>query len=335
MALLSLCLATSAHASTGQTPVFYVAAHADDIQFFIGNQAVADASNTSVRSIWVIATAGNGDGSTNIWMAREAGALASMEAALGWFPGSIPSGCYHTRDTPTINGHSITRYKLFDASGNERSVMYCLRLPSGEQTGNGYASYSYQSLFNLLISTPLAPIYTVDGATSYTSISDIMYTLDTLMTNERNDTDPTVHPWLNANEYSGMRNLNDGTDDHVDHRVLGSILASFAYHNGYNRCWWVSYTVHTGGGDTSVTGTALANKSAVYRACTSAVDTMLAFLDGQTYPSGQNWSFGGSSELAIHTGWEAEWTAYGPYEHYYTRTYSTADTGNNYPLTYP
>src|SRR5205085_6847034 len=72
-ALLSLCLTTSAKAATGQTPVFYVAAHPDDIQLFIGNQAATDGASTSVRSVWIVATAGNSDKSSNYWKSREAG----------------------------------------------------------------------------------------------------------------------------------------------------------------------------------------------------------------------------------------------------------------------
>ncbi len=333
--ILSFGLPSSARAQTGQTPVFYVGAHPDDIQLFIGNQAAADASSTSVRSVWIVVTAGNGDGDSNIWKAREAGALASMEAALAWYQGSFPTGCYHTRDVPTMNGHSMVRYKLFDSVGRERSVMYCMRLPDGDQTGSGFASTSYESLYKLVNGT-ISSIHTVDGSATYSSARDVMLTLDNIMTSEKNATSPSSHPWLNANEYSGMRNTNDGTDDHTDHRVVGSMLASFAKGNGYNRLWWISYTVYSGGGYTSLTGTDLSNKDALFHAYTHAMDTLLTFFDGETPPTGEDWSFSGSShELDIHDGWWNEWNAYGPYMRVITRTYSTDDTGNHYPLTYP
>lgn len=333
--LLSFGLKTSAKASTGQIPVFYVAAHPDDIQLFMGNQAAADASNASVRSVWIVVTAGNGGRSSNYWQAREAGSVASMEQALGWTPGNFPANCYQSTDRPTVNGHTVVRYKLIDASGNERSVMYCLHLTDGNVDGSGYVGNGYESLLKLINGT-ISTIHTVDSIATYSGISDVMNTLDTIMTNERNDTDPSIHPWLVANEYSGMRNTNDATDDHTDHRVLGSILASFAYHNGYNRCWWISYTVYTGGGYTSVTGTDLAKKESVFFAYAHAMDTMLTFFNGQTPPSGQNWTWSGSTyEIGDRAVWISEWGGFGPYMHVVTRTYSTADTGNNYPLTYP
>ena len=332
---LLFCIATSAIAQTGQIPVFYVRAHPDDIQLFIGNQAAADASNSSVRSVWIIATAGDAGRSSNWWQAREAGALASMEQALAWTPGSFPAGCYQRKDTPTINGHAVVRYRLYNASSAIRSVMYCLRLPDGNVDGSGFASTSYESLLKLMNNT-ISTMDTVDGNATYSGISDVMDTLDTIMTNERNATDPNIHPWLNANEYSGMRNTNDATQDHTDHRVLGSILASFAHYNGYNRLWWQSYTVRSAGGYTTLTGTDLTNKDKVFHAYTSALDIMLTFFNGQTAPSGQNWSWSGATyELDDHDSWWAEWFEFGDVMHVYPRAYTTSDTSNSYPLTYP
>jgi len=333
--LLSFGLTTPTKAQTGQTPVFYVAAHPDDIQLFIGNQAAADASSTSVRTVWIIVTAGDAGRDTNWWQAREAGALASMEQAVGFVPGAFPSGCYHTTDKPTINGHTMVRHKLIDGSARTRSVMYLLRLPDGNVDGSGFASTSYESLLKLMNST-ISTIHTVDGIATYSGISDVMYTLDAIMTSERNATNPSVHPWLNANEYSGMRNTNDATEDHTDHRVLGSILASFAYYNGYNRLWWQSYTVRSAGGYTTLTGADLTNKTNVFFAYTHAMETILDFFNGQTPPSGHDWTWSGSTyELADHDGWWADYFEFGDVMHVYTRTYSTSDTNNHYSLTYP
>lgn len=335
LTLLSFGLVTAAQAQSGQTPSFYVAAHPDDIQLFIGNQAAADASSSSVRTVWIIVTAGDAGRDTNWWQAREAGALASMERAAGFVPGAFPSGCYHTTDKPTINGHTVVRHKLIDGSANVRSVMYLLRLPDGNVDGSGFASASYESLLKLMNST-ISTIHAVDGLATYTGISDVMYTLDAIMTSERNATNPSVHPWLNANEYSGMRNTNDSTEDHTDHRVLGSVLASFAYYNGYNRLWWKSYTVQSDPNKTVLSGSDYTNKVNLFEAYTAAMETMLDFFNGQTPPSGHNWTWSGSTdELTDHDGWWAHFFEFCPVMRVYTTTYSTADANNHYPLTYP
>lgn len=333
--LFSLALSTISKAQTGQIPVFYVAAHPDDIQLFIGNQAAADASNESVRSVWVIATAGNADRDNNWWWAREQGAVASMERALGWVQGSFPSGCYQSKDSPTINGHTIARYRLTDGAGRIRSALYCMRLPDGNGDGSGFPLTSYESLYKL-VNGKISAMHTVDGTATYSGIRDVMLTLDKIVSSERNATSPNSHPWLNANEYSGMRNINDATEDHTDHRVLGSLLASFAHYNGFNRLWWISYTVRSGGGYTTLTGADLANKEAVYFAGTHAMDTMLTFFNAQPYPQGQNWSWSGTNhELGDHDSWWAHWFEFGPVMRVVTRTHDAPDLNNHYPLPYP
>lgn len=325
---------TPASAQSGQTPVFYVAAHPDDIQLFRGEQAAADASSSSVRCVWIVATAGDGGRYVNWWQSREWGTIASIESTLGWTPGTVPSGCSLTYDWPTENGHTVLRYTFTDSGSNVRAVLYCLHLPDGDNGGGGFASTGYQSLYRLRTGA-ISSMGTVDGIATYYGISDVMYTLATIMTNERLATNPNIHVWINANEYSGMRNSNDTyPDDHRDHRILGSIIASFANYNGFHRAWWISYT---NSGGTDLWGTsAYTAKKAAYDAYSNDMVNSLTYFNGLSYPPGQNWAWNGTSQETTDRGeWTSDWNSFGRYTRVVTRNYGTADTGNNYPLTYP
>ncbi|HEY3780308.1 MAG TPA: hypothetical protein VGL56_04435 [Fimbriimonadaceae bacterium] len=336
VSLLLLIGAPRASAQSGQTPVFYVAAHPDDIQLFRGEQAAADASSSSVRVVWIVATAGDAGREVNWWQSREWGTIASIESTLGWTPGTVPSGCSLTYDNPTENGHSILRYTFTDSGSNVRAVLYCMHLPDGDNPGTGYSVTGNESLYKLVTGAE-STMYAIDGSATYSSASDVMNTLATIMTNERVATNPNIHVWLNANEYSGMRDSNDylpSTEDHPDHRALGCILASFANYNGFNRAWWISYSNSNG---TALSGSALTTKENEYDAYSSDMYNSMMYFDGSTpYPSGQNWAWNGTGQqMTDETEWSSDYSSFIGHSDVVTRTYGTSDTGNNYALSYP
>src|SRR5438105_4373860 len=134
----------------GTALCFYVCAHADDWQFFRGEQAYDDINTPNVKVVFIYTDAGDAGRIDGYWEAREQGALASVRRAVA----AISPEPLTTRMV-TFNGHPIVQYTC----GN--TVSYFLRLPDGF-LGKGYPIHNNQSMSQL---RDLGmPITAIDGS---------------------------------------------------------------------------------------------------------------------------------------------------------------------------
>ncbi|MEO8195044.1 MAG: hypothetical protein ABI681_14420, partial [Gemmatimonadales bacterium] len=106
----------------GQSAHFFVHAHADDWQLFMGDKAQSSlqAANSVV---FVYATAGDAGYGTSFWQAREAAAQVAIDSLIG-------AGGWSCAPQ-TIAGHAIRRCE------KGKTVSYYMRLPDGGTSGEG------------------------------------------------------------------------------------------------------------------------------------------------------------------------------------------------------
>lgn len=190
---------------------FYVVAHQDDWQLFMGLEAYnAMNDSTGTRVIIIHTTAG--DASCNkttlnraYYIARELGALYSIEFAM-----DIKSqhGA-NNFDTVNINGHRIKRFRYKNVSN------YFMRLPDG-CFSCGYRGQSIQYLKE----GKIPAITTVDSTATYNSWEDFVGTLSSIFKNEM---DTCRNVWLNVADTNEQ--INPG--DHRDH-IYTSLAAQQA-----------------------------------------------------------------------------------------------------------
>ncbi len=202
---------------------FYVIAHQDDWQLFMGSNAFKDirafdhstVQFASNKVVFIYTTAGNihddddkkscvckdpYDTSSRLpyWKVREAGSKNSIHLAAcrsGKVQGAgFP---YAPNDEVTINGHTITRYRF------KNTVSYYLRMKTGE--------YGYWTYF------PNNQVNTVDNSSNYIDWADFVNTLYYIfkeeMTNDVKDSSAVFNfPDIN---------MEVNPEDHNDHYLAG------------------------------------------------------------------------------------------------------------------
>ncbi len=204
-------IATSAFAASSTS--FYVVAHEDDWQLFMGINAALDVPGADSKIVFVHTTAGDaglgtGTGGTPMpyYLARENEALSAIRflANLG-VVGAGPSGAV---STITINGKSLHRIAY------KNTVAYFLRLPDGNVNGGrGYPSTGNQSLL-LLDLGAIREISAIDGSAVYYGWADLVETLRAILLYEAHGS-PDV--WINVPDTDTTINPND----HPDHIYTG------------------------------------------------------------------------------------------------------------------
>ncbi|MEZ0373184.1 MAG: PIG-L family deacetylase [Candidatus Sericytochromatia bacterium] len=192
----------------------YAVAHPDDWQLFM-NPAPYRSLMRLHKTVFLILTAGdNGSsvetqGAMPYYLAREAGSLRAMQFivnSLALAPVALSSG------RVMIQGHELQRYQ------QGLAVMYFLRLPDGNFTGQGYFRNGFEGLTRALDGQNL-PLHTVDNSTLYTQTQDLVSTLSELVSREQQgrlafhlpDPDPVHNP-----------------QDHPDHQAVGRIMQHVA-----------------------------------------------------------------------------------------------------------
>src|SRR5438105_14248227 len=114
------------------TVSFYIVAHQDDWQLFMTPDAYDDLIAPSTKTVFIYTTAGDAGKDSVYWLAREKGALRSVQYALDTHksPPKEP-----TCSQKSNAGHQI-QYCEYKNSGS-----YFLRLPDGRMTGKGSETY--------------------------------------------------------------------------------------------------------------------------------------------------------------------------------------------------
>jgi hypothetical protein len=196
---------------------FYIAAHQDDWQLFRGNWAWNDVK-CGAKVIFIYLTAGDDDQDNTWWEAREAAAMASVEAITGLSTG-IPA-------KEIFNGKPITCYNL------ALTRSYFLRLPDGGffKPGEGFEQRGSQSL--TLLRNSGKPMTAVDGTASYESWQELVDTVSAILTRET-EASSSTNPWINTSTKYMIKN----PGDHFDHYEVGEIVAAIAPGNYQVVCW--------------------------------------------------------------------------------------------------
>ena len=200
---------------------FFVQAHQDDWQLFLGDRA-ALAVPTAGKIVFVYTTAGDAGApiSQGYWQARERAAQASIDSMT-------PAGAWSCA-VQTVNAHTIQRC----AKGNV--VSYYMRLPDGNGDGRGFSPL-FASLMRLR-SGAIASLSAVDGSATYTSWTDLVTTFRALASVEAGSfTDPTLA--FHVNDY--LLENNDG--DHPDHMTTGEMVRAASVGRPWNIFWYVGY----------------------------------------------------------------------------------------------
>lgn len=201
---------------------FYVCAHQDDWQLFMGTNVYKDINRFNEKGpfpngkkvVIIYTTAGNlndiddakvcdcrdphdNSGNFPYWKVREAGALNSIHLAaarLGGWGANFP---YQKYKTCIINGHEISRYEY------KNTVSYFLRTKTG--------------MFDKWAIDPYAPVSTVDNSTTYINRADFVNTLFYLYKSEM-DTN-YISPTFNMPDIN--KTINPG--DHSEHFETGEM----------------------------------------------------------------------------------------------------------------
>jgi hypothetical protein len=212
---------------------FYIAAHEDDWQLFIGNEVYDDIS-AGKNVVIVYMTAGEGGlrtggtGAIPYYRARE---LASYQSILiPTFLGNVSK----TNDgwfTRTFNNKKIYANK-------ERNVTsYYFRLPDGNPGGGGYEINNNESLGRLYVGNKPS-IKSIDNSATYTGWGQLRATLEALI---------RYHVG-NASGFRLATHLPDWTqnaDDHSDHLHTGLLAKEAGHNTGAVMRGWFDYCINT------------------------------------------------------------------------------------------
>lgn len=195
---------------------FYVVAHEDDWQLFMGLNAALDVPAPDSKTVFIHVTAGDaglgtGTGGTPVpfYIARESEALSAIRfLANRGVAGGGPNGIVSTID---INGKSLRRVAY------KSTIAYFLRLPDGNVDGGmGYPSTGNQSLLRLA-SGAESRITAIDGTASYVGWSDLIATLRGILLYEAHGASDV---WVNVSDPDPANNPND----HLDHTYTGKAM---------------------------------------------------------------------------------------------------------------
>ena len=215
--------------SPGGTPFpveFFIQAHQDDWQLFLGDRA-ALAVPTATKVVFIYTTAGDAGSpaSDGYWQERERAAQTSIDSMT-------PAGAL-TCASQTVNGHAIRRCV------KGKAVSYYMRLPDGNGEGQGYPP-AYGSLAKLRAGT-ISTLTAVDASSSYSSWSDLVATIRGIVSFEAAGlTDPVLA--VHAPETDRVPN----GSDHSDHLATGDLVQAAMVGRPWNAFWYVGYqTIHS------------------------------------------------------------------------------------------
>ncbi|WP_165699328.1 PIG-L family deacetylase [Hymenobacter jejuensis] len=200
-----------AQAGQPKDVVFYITAHQDDWQLFMGSNAYDDVQRRRTKVIFICLTAGQAaDLGDTYWKSRETGCLNAIQAATCL---SASSEALPPAGTQTINKHEVAMYRY------KNTAAYFFRLPDGGYKGDGYPRTNFETIAKLK-NKKITSLTSLDKTATYTSWGDLVGTVQQLMKREIND---GARVWVNAPDLDKVRN----PDDHPDHMMAG-VLARVA-----------------------------------------------------------------------------------------------------------
>ena len=205
---------------------FFVVAHEDDWQLFMGDIAARQIrAGDSVSFIYL--TAGDDGRDSLYWRTRELAALHSTRVAIG--RDASDSAAVRCSIT-TVVKHAIQQCVIANTNS------YFLRLPDGKRNGMGFASHDYQSLRKLR-GKKIPVVNAIDGSAAYNGWADLTSTINSLIGPNSSDRDVVVH----ANDPSIAANPHD----HFDHRMTGLLVEDLRRTQRWKTQYYVGYALAT------------------------------------------------------------------------------------------
>jgi LmbE family N-acetylglucosaminyl deacetylase len=179
---------------------FYISAHPDDIELFMGRNAWRDIEADAPRVVFLVLTAGDAGLAMDYTLARESG----HERAIRFWAGLNGKPLAGTVSAPVQIGEvQLVRHAI-----GARVVVYNLRLPDGNPDGTGYAVTGNESLKLLRDRAATARIHSVDGqlTLSYAQLKELIAGI--LLREAKGSREV----WVNIQDEDQLRNPLDHSD---------------------------------------------------------------------------------------------------------------------------
>jgi hypothetical protein len=209
---------------------FYIVAHPDDWQLFMGDHAYNDIRNNH-RVVFIYSSAGDANLGTDYWHVRESAANASAQFIVDLASPAIVSSHTSTCANQEIAGHPLQRCVYAN------TISYFMRLPDGNLDGAGYESHHFESLKKLREGS-IKSISAIDGSTTYTGWGDFYQTIQQVIKTESNNkVSPNVH--LNTQEHDPALT----PVDHSDHLTIGLAVTEVIKGTQLQASYYVGYDI--------------------------------------------------------------------------------------------
>lgn len=242
-------------AQAQQPPTFYVIAHADDWQLFMGEHGFrqVESGNQTILIVTVAGDAGLRTGGTGLipfFRAREESTIQSLQIPAATTGLSFVGTGW---SDVTISRRKIARFRT-------RNVwIYFLRLPDGNPGGGGYQASGFQSL-GRSYNGNIPRIDAIDGSARYNNWGELVTTMRSIVSLHRTDNRPF---WVNAQDPDDA--INPG--DHSDHRHTGILAWESIRPMGASFRWFQDYAINTR--PANLTRRDFINKTAMFGATAS------------------------------------------------------------------
>jgi LmbE family N-acetylglucosaminyl deacetylase len=231
-ALLSVFLCFWGSTGRAQAPknpkndvAFYIVAHQDDWQLFMGSHAYDDAQRAHTKVVFICLTAGQAfEPGENYWRAREAGCRASIQSLADAVTPPAPAPA---PTTARFNNHTIATMRYKNASA------YFLRLPDGNLQGQGFSRCGFQSMKKLRNGE--ANLVDVEGVNTYASWGDLCRTVRLIVQQESG----SGRVWVNTPDPDEKLN----PADHADHQMAGRLGMSATANTESCQLLYVDYDI--------------------------------------------------------------------------------------------
>jgi hypothetical protein len=226
----TLCATAAATAAKPSKVDFYVVAHADDWQLFMGDRAYADIRDKH-KVVFVYASAGDANLGADYWHTRESAANASAQFVVDLPTADVVGRGTSACSTQQVGGHPLQRCVY----GN--TVSYFMRLPDGNLDGAGFENNRFQSLKKLR-EGGIDSIAALDGTSTYKGWADFHQTIREIIKTEsdkRAPRDVSVH----TQEHDPALT----PSDHSDHMMTGLAVAEAVKGTSLGARYYVGYDI--------------------------------------------------------------------------------------------
>jgi hypothetical protein len=218
-----------------QNPSFYVVAHQDDWQIFMGVNAYNDILNQNAKTVFIYITAGDeGSGSgfgkcTNCTMphfrSREEGAISSVKlvANQSWPYSQM------TEDTFYVNNRNFFIHKYIYSN----TISYFIRLPNRSTAPNLYTFFYGKDSLTTLVDSTEKPLK--DHLNTFHNKGELIELVKKIFIKE---TGALTSLWINTPDTDSLK---ENPVDHIEHYITGNICRSAAALIGNSKEIYLAY----------------------------------------------------------------------------------------------